>query len=243
MAKKKRKKSQKKSVSRPSGGAPSTEARSERKEAARRERERRIKAAKRRRLVRRSISVGVVVALVAGITGFMLFRNAREGERREQLLAIASDVGCGEPTQEPDRGQQHVAEPPAYEDQPAASGPHSASPLPPEVSAYDVPFDPSFEFRAVHNLEHGYVIMYYTQDQLGDEALDRLADLARGERKVMIAPHPNLPDGENLVLTAWRWTQRCDVGDGADLGDLETVAEGFIERFREGSDAPEPHAQ
>lgn len=186
--------------------------------------------------------MGVLVVLVAGITGFVLYRNAQESERREQLLAIATDLGCGEPTQEPDRGQQHVPQPPEYEDQPAASGPHSASQLPPEVSVYDVPFDPSFEFRAVHNLEHGYVIMYYTQDALDQEVADRLADLARGERKVIMAPHATLPDGENLVFTAWRWTQRCDVPDDIDLGDLETVAQGFIERFREGPDAPEPHA-
>lgn len=249
MAKKKRKKHQKKPAGRPASPPTSDEtsaARAERKEAARRERERRIKAAKRRRLVRRATIWGSVVAIVGGIAGFIVYQNVQEGQRREQVLAIASGLGCGEPTRYPDRGQEHVPEPPEYQDVPATSGPHSASPLPPEVSVYDQPFDPTFEFRAVHNLEHGYVIMYYDQDEesgLDQGLVDRLADMARGEPKVFMAPHPGLGDDENLVLTAWRWAQRCDLGAGAETDDLDTVVEAFIERFREGQDAPEPQAQ
>jgi hypothetical protein len=248
LAKKKRKKQQRKPTGRPANApkrAESTAARNERKEAARLERERRIKAAKRRRLVRRATTWGVVVAVVGGIAGFWIYNNAQESQRRQQVLALATDLGCGEPTQYPDRGQQHVTTPPDYQDTPATSGPHSASPLPPEVSVYDQPFDPTFEFRAVHNLEHGYVIMYYTaegENALEDDVVDHLADLARGERKVFIAPHPDLPEDENLVLAAWRWAQRCDLGGDAEIRDLDTVAEAFIERFREGPDAPEPHA-
>lgn len=243
MAKKKRKKSQRRPPARPAGADPSAQGRAERKEAARRERERRVRAAKRRRLARRAVTWGIVVALIGGITAFIVVRNARESERREEILAIATGVGCGAPTQEPNRGRDHVPAPPEYESRPATSGPHSGGALPPEVSVYDVPFDPTFEFRAVHNLEHGYVIMYHRQDALPDEVVDRLADLARDERKVIFAPHADLPEGENLVFAAWLWTQRCDIGDDVDVDDLGTVAEAFIERFREGPDAPEPAAQ
>jgi hypothetical protein len=45
-----------------------------------------------------------------------------------------------------------------YPDRPAAAGPHDASPLPPDPHVYAIPVP---ETRAVHNLEHAYVIIYY----------------------------------------------------------------------------------
>ncbi|HEX6208203.1 MAG TPA: DUF3105 domain-containing protein, partial [Actinomycetota bacterium] len=158
--------------------------------------------------------------------------------------------GCGEILTDDagdlvDEGAGHVDQPPQYQNVPATSGPHFTQWLPPGERVYDVPFDPAFEFRAVHNLEHGYIIMYYEQD--GERALDPgivedLQTLARSQPKVMIAPYPNLQEDENLVLVAWNRAQRCDVS-GASAGDVREVAEYFMDQFRgNGGEAPEPNA-
>lgn len=234
----------------PSGPASTPpEEREARKEAARREREKAIQAYRRRRLVKRVGVVGLVVALVGGGTFLVVNAMRSSAERDERMAALAREIGCGSILSDDagdlvDEGSDHVNQPPQYQNVPATSGPHFGETLPPAESVYDVPFDPAFEFRAVHNLEHGYIIMYY--DQEGDgavdpETLDELTSLARSQRKVIIAPYPNLPEGENLVLVAWNRAQRCDVS-GASAGDVREVADYFIDRFREGPEAPEPNA-
>lgn len=234
----------------PSSPAPAQPAdREARKEAAQREREKAIRSYRRGRLVKR-VGIAALTLAVLGGGGFLVVNAMRSSaERDEQIAALATEIGCGPVLSDDggdlvDEGAGHVAQPPEYANVPATSGPHFGQWLPPGESVYDVPFDPAFEFRAVHNLEHGYVIMYYEQD--GDGALDgdvleELTSLARSQRKVIIAPYPNLQDDENLVLVAWNRAQRCDVS-AASAGDVVDVARFFIDEFREGPEAPEPTA-
>lgn len=231
----------------PESSAPAQpEEREARKEAARQEREKAIRAYRRGRLVKRVGVVALVVAVVGG-GGFLVVNAVQSSAQRdERIAALASEIGCGTVQEPPDEGTAHVNQPPQYENVPASSGPHAPPGqwLPPEVSVYDVPFDPSFEFRAVHNLEHGYIIMYYEAEgdgALSEDIVSELTRLAERERKVILAPYPNLEDDENFVLVAWNRVQRCDVGDD-DAGDVVDVADYFIDRFREGPEAPEPNA-
>lgn len=240
MAKKKKRKRRSAPRAAPDQQGQQTSARAERKEAARLERERRIRAIRRRRILRRAGIIGLVLAVVGGVTAFVLVQNAQESERREEAEAIATSIGCS-PVDEsvPDEGAAHVQQPPTYQNVPASSGSHSPAPLPAEVSVYDQPFDPTFEFRAVHNLEHGYVLMYYRQGgdgALSEDAVGELRGLAEAEEEVIMAPYPSFPGEENLVLVAWNTEQRCQV-DG-DPGDVRTVAESFIDAYRNGP-APE----
>ena len=242
MAKKKKRKKRPSAGPGPQQEGQRTSARAERKEAARLERERRIRAIRRRRYLRRGIIGLVVLGAIGGITAFVLINNARESERREEAAALASTVGC-QPANEdvPDEGAAHVPQPQPYQNVPASSGPHNASPLPPDVGFYDQPFDPTFEFRAVHNLEHGYVLMYYEQEgdnALPDDVAGDLRGLAESEEEVIMAPYPNLQEDENLVLVAWNTEQRCDVE--GDAGDVRAVAGSFIDTYRNG---PAPEAQ
>ena len=242
MAKKKKRK--RKAPSAPSGGTvePSTN-RAARKEAARREREKAIRAFRRRRLLRRWAIIGLALAIVAA-GGVLIWSNVRQSSQaREETDALARQVGCGGVQQPPDEGRGHVNQPPGYQNSPASSGPHASQQLDPAVSVYDVPFDPAFEFRAVHNLEHGYVIMYYKQEgenALAGNVVSTLADLAESERKVILAPYPTLGQDENLVFVAWNRVRRCEVT--GEAGTVRNVAEGFIQEFREGPEAPEPNA-
>ena len=97
------------------------------------------------------------------------------------------------------------------------------------------------ETRAVHNLEHAYVLIYYRRDgpgALSPEVVARLATLARGEARVIMAPYPLLPDGTALALAAWNKLWECPADVTAD--QAATIARGFIDAFRGTSNAPEP---
>jgi hypothetical protein len=217
-----------------------------RKELARRERERRIKAARRRARNRRLIRWGVVLAAAAGIGGFIWYQ-ARSSQRLEDeatRVAAAFDASDPEPPL-PNEGTSHSPPYPYQDDEdglPAGSGPHNPTPLPAEPKVYDraVP-----EANAVHNMEHGYVLVYYQPE--GERALpaavrEELAGLVEGEDQVIMAPYPKLEQG-NLALVAWRRLQTATVPDRESAaGDTATLVRYFIETYRDSSLAPEPAA-
>jgi hypothetical protein len=217
-------------------------ARAERKEQARRERERRIKQAKRRQRTRRAVRWGVVLAAAGGIGWFVWNQVQENREVQQRAAAAAARIGIGEVQEPADEGTQHLQPtdpPPQYGTTPAASGPHAQSPLPAEPKVYDQPVP---ETAAVHNLEHGYVLIYYRAE--GDGALDQaivaeLEDLAEGETEVIMAPFENLAEGTNLALVAWTRLQEGLVPADADPADVGLVARGFIEEFKNGAAAPE----
>lgn len=237
MAKKKRKK---RPAAKPGPQPEQQSGRAERKEQARIERERRIKAIRRRRLLRRIGIIAIILAVAGGGFWFFWNRSQEAKERRERANEIAAEIGC-QPVDEDvdDEGTGHVTEIPTYQNVPASSGPHFAQTLPADVSVYDQPADPVFEARAVHNLEHGYVLMYYQPegDALPDDTISALEEIAESEEEVIIAPYPNLPEGENLVFVAWTNVQRCQAEGETD--DVVTVAEAFIRDFKNTGDAPE----
>ncbi|MGH2572617.1 MAG: DUF3105 domain-containing protein [Actinomycetota bacterium] len=96
---------------------------------------------------------------------------------------------------------------------------------------------------AVHNLEHGYVLIYHRQD--GQQALpapvmDSLERLAESESNVILPPYTQLEEGEALALAAWNKLQECPSRVGPEQAD--TLARAFIAQFRRGGEAPEPAA-
>lgn len=223
--------------------APPPGARQERKEAARRERERIIRAARRRRFLVRAARWGVVLLVIAGIAGFVAYRFYQDRRLLERADAAAEAIGCGEIQNQPSQGRDHVDTPPEYTQTPATSGPHSSAPLPGDQHVYTEPLDaPGVEFRAVHNLEHAYVIIYYRAEgpeALSPDMVDALADLARGEQKVFLAPYAELPEGTSLAFAAWTKLLECPRVSDSDSAVL--VAQGFVKRFRGTSNAPEPN--
>jgi Protein of unknown function (DUF3105) len=238
-----KKKKRKRRIQEAPAAPPTPRVRQERKEAARRERERIIRAARRRRFVGRAVRWGVVAAVLAGATSFVGYRFYQDRRLLERADAAAEALGCGEIQDLPSEGRGHLQQgspPPEYGTTPATSGPHSPSTLPSDIHVYEEPVP---EPLAAHNLEHAYVIIYYRAE--GPEALpqtvrDALAESARGEEKVILAPYPDLPDGTSVAFTAWTKLQECPKVTDADTAVL--AAEGFIKRFRGTTNAPEPSA-
>ena len=217
-------------------------AKRQRQAGARVERDRRRRRASSLRTLRRGAVAGVgIAALAVGLT--LLFRASGPNPVPEAAIRAADAAGCGEiqaPQASPAAGHLTQGETYDYPAEPATSGPHDLSPLPPEPHAYTAPLP---ETNAVHNLEHAYVLMFYRAD--GDERLptdvvDRLTALANGQDKVILAPHPDLPVGASLVLTAWNKLQPCP--PSTTPGQAAAVASGFIEAYRGSSNAPEPAA-
>jgi hypothetical protein len=176
-------------------------------------------------------AIAAVVA-VAATAGFVVVAREDDGS--------SAAAACRPDERRPDHGAPHVSPGETYEppERPATSGPHDASVVVPGV--YDRPVP---EVVAVHNLEHGHVIVYYRSDV--DEALppETVADLealVRLEPEVVMAPYPDLSEGTSLALVAWRWIQTCT----AEISPSEAVARAraFIAEHRNGPDAPEPEA-
>ncbi|MGH2662236.1 MAG: DUF3105 domain-containing protein [Actinomycetota bacterium] len=252
MAKKKRRR---KPARRPAGAAATqtqiqerpaaeraTSQRALRKEEARKERERRIRQARRQVRFRRAARWGIAVAIIGGIGGVITYRVVQDARLTERAATAASRLGCTPlaEAEQPDAGAGHT--PPFAEGLngvPATSGAHS-SPLEPEPAVYDEPIP---EENAVHNLEHGYVVIYYRAEgdgALSEEIRSELEDLAEGETKVLMAPYAGLAN--TLDLVAWRQLQTCDPPADADPGDAELVARAFVNEFRGGGLAPEASA-
>ena len=143
---------------------------------------------------------------------------------------------------EPDNGNSHLSPGQSfdYPQHPATSGSHDPGPLPADPHVHGTPVG---ETNAVHNLEHGYVEIYYRGD--GDQALpadvvSALENLADSERKVIMAPYTQLDDGRSLALVAWDRLQQCP--STVSSSQALSLARAFIGQFRGDGAAPEPAA-
>ncbi|MBI3647893.1 MAG: DUF3105 domain-containing protein [Actinobacteria bacterium] len=110
----------------------------------------------------------------------------------------------------------------AYRSRPPTSGPHTgSSPGPLPAGVYDTPPD---IYRAIHDLEHGASIVWYSPDappaqakQVKDFFDQRLIDAKVGQDRVIVAPfdYPEqgaagrLPSGVQMALVAWHRLETC----------------------------------
>jgi hypothetical protein len=85
--------------------------------------------------------------------------------------------------------------------------------------------------NAVHDLEHGVVWISYAEDRLTDADIQLIRDLTQGN-KVLAAPYVGLPEGENVVATAWARQLRMDSPRDPRLAQ-------FVAQYQDGDQAPE----
>ncbi len=183
----------------------------------------------------------VAIAALVGLGWLLFFRTPGPGEISTEARAAARAAGCGDLERNvvPNPSRAHLApgESFDYPDPPAAAGPHDASPLPPDPHVYRIPVP---ETRAVHNLEHAYVIVYYlptAEGGLPQATIERLAALARDQSRVIMAPYPALSNDRGLALLAWNTRWMCPATVTAD--QAVAIATGFIDAYRGTSVAPE----
>ena len=145
---------------------------------------------------------GVVAAVVIAI---VLVTSGGGGGK----LAASALGGAGCVVQDfPAMGRQHVLKLKKsfkYNSFPPTSGPHY--PQPAIWNVYDQPVE---QFRLVHNLEHGGVIVQYG-DKVSQAQVSRIVTWYSAEpNAVVVAPLPAL--GGEIALTAWTHLMTCSSG-------------------------------
>ncbi len=160
----------------------------------------------------------VGVLLLSGAL-FSVLRSEEESKTPlGDLGASASSAGCREPvTQDADGAGDHVA--PGtdidYPDSPPAFGTHYAAPQPMTRKFYTADDRPDVG-TLVHNLEHGFTVLWYDETIAEDKAqlaavraiTDKYPATSGLEDKFMAAPWTSgdgdgFPDGAHVALTHW----------------------------------------
>lgn len=197
--------------------------------------------ARRSRLLTFAVLGVILLALIGAFVWQKVEENRQEEARRLAALENLEAAGCTEVQNPPDAGTGHldqatlVQRPPEtlYTDRPATSGEHFGQWI--KTGVYDVLID---ERALVHNLEHGYVLAYYTEGAPAEDvtALKQYAQeqIDDGKyQKIIVSPWDGeLADGANFAYVAWTHRQLCEEFDDNIFGV-------FVDDFHSASgDAP-----
>ncbi|HEX2069857.1 MAG TPA: DUF3105 domain-containing protein [Actinomycetota bacterium] len=188
----------------------------------------------RRRMLRRAGRWGVGALVVGGVVGGIFFLNRPEQLNEAQRANVQRAERATRPagctpirTVNPfpgnaDRAHIGAAEAPqpppltSYPSVPPTSGPHLSGAQPSGV--YPEPVD---VYATLHSLEHGAAVIWYDPRAERNRQLQAIKDFygdpANGDH-VIVAPYDfpdqgpagRLPEGKQMVLTAWHHIQTCD---------------------------------
>jgi len=214
--------------------------------------ERERKAAERKRMFLFSGVIGLVALVIIGLTGWSLWsEHAKQSAIDSKALAdfgvSPSAAGCSPIQTSPATGgADHIPAPQPihYNQAPPESGPHRPTWAPFERKFYTPKDRPEVEML-VHNLEHGYSILWYDQTVANDpQKLQQIEDLAskfegseRDPANAFIAAPwmpsdgPSMPAGKHVAITHWYADpvtgnnqkgigQYCTQMSGAVVGDF-----------------------
>jgi hypothetical protein len=184
---------------------------------------------------------GALLAGTLALVWVLFLRAEAPGTIPTSVLETATAAGCDDPERpvlaNPSRAHLSPGEAFEYPDRPPAAGPHDPTPLPGEPHVHH---EPVAETRAVHNLEHAFVVIWYRPDADGGISADTIAaleGLAGDEDRVIMAPYPDLPQGRALALVAWNTRWMCPAGISPEQS--VEIARAFIDAYRGTTNAPE----
>jgi Protein of unknown function (DUF3105) len=150
-------------------------------------------ADRRRRWLIIGAAVGLIF-LIAGGAAFAYFALGGGTSTDGTLRAAGCTI-----VKEPAQGRQHVptlAKNFKYNTFPPTTGPHFPSPVP-----YDFYSDPVEQYRLVHNLEHGSIVIQYGEDVPESTVADIREWYLKDPNGIVVAPFPEL--GDKVVFEAW----------------------------------------
>lgn len=174
-------------------------------------------AQQRKRTVGLLILCVVLAAALLSYPVYLVVKDTQASGAALADLGVPADAaGCDAVATNPASGNQnHVADGTdvTYARTPPDSGPHYASPAPFTKRFYTTGDRPAVE-TLVHNLEHGYTVVWY-RDSAPQSDKDALAAIAKTftaedydpNQKFIAAPWTDadgaFPDGKTVVLTRW----------------------------------------
>jgi len=226
-----------------------------------------FETARKKEQRRRNLGLlAICLVLALGLLAYPLFLFVKDYQASNQVISdvgvSASSAGCAAVAENPATGnQEHVADGTTvkYEQTPPDSGQHYAEPAPFSKRFYTLDDRPAVE-TLVHNLEHGYTVVWY-RDTLAADQVEQLSTIAKTfkdetynpNEKFIAAPWSEadgagFPEGKNVVLARWladpanpsdTATQRgvrqsCATVSGASIQD-------FMAKYPSSS-SPEPNA-
>ncbi len=228
----------------------------------------RQKAAERRRLVALVLASAFVALAIAGGVAWAIVndRNQRQAAL-DRASGTAASAGCDPVITDPaSGGSDHFGPGSNKPDQtkatyptiPPSSGPHLSTPALSERRVYTTADAPSVE-SLVHNLEHGYTILWYDPSVEKSEAatFDALAKqvnaMPEAANKFIITPWDTsrgaFPAGKKYALTHWFAKVDQATGKISDQAGKRQLCSGLsaaaVESFVKAnpwSAAPEPGA-
>jgi Protein of unknown function (DUF3105) len=182
------------------------------------------RAAERRRTTMVFAACAAVAAVIIAVAVVAIVKQHNKSEALQKtdltsLGAKAAAAGCAPLSEEDGTGTgQHTTDPVSYQTSPPAFGPHNPSPDTSGVHFYTADDRPPVEVL-VHNLEHGWTIVWYDDTIAGDsEAIDVLKATAAKfdghgadpRYNMIIAPWTTddgagdpIPDGKHIAFTHW----------------------------------------
>ncbi len=215
------------------------------------------KAKDRRTTILVAVAAGAVVVVLIGLV-FVTVRNYRQDHPDQvSLVGVAAGAAsCDDVATDPATGVNEHVGPGTntpditkidYDSVPPTHGQHFPTPQVPANAFYTADDRPAME-NLVHNLEHGYTVIWYSEDlptEQQDE-LKQISDLARemeetGGKFIVSAwdtAYGELPDDKPVALSHW----------GVEAGKRQlcgAVSGAEIEKFIQGNpytDSPEPDA-
>ena len=228
-------------------------AKNQRRDSERRAIAERLQREQKRREQRRSLAIlGIAVVIVVGLLAAALIPYIKDQRAQGKLKSTAlskigvskSAAGCGDIVTKPtDHTQEHINAPTPipYKDAPPSFGPHRPQPAAFERKYYTAQDRPEVA-TLVHNLEHGYTILWYDDTLAKDsKQLDTVKAISdkMTDQRFIAAPWTSkdgksFPDGKHLALTRWtanadnpgdenkqrgNW-QYCTAVSGAVIGDF-----------------------
>ncbi len=209
----------------------------------------------------------VLVLLLAGVIGYGIL-DARKNQPENVIVGLGAPMAsasCDPVTTDPATGNsdhqgQGTNQPGitkiAYATVPPTSGPHFVQPVLDGRQFYSTSDSPPVE-TLVHNLEHGYTVLWYAPG-VATSAADQLKEIAGlankltpSQAKFIVAPLPEaygtLPAGKSFALSHWSATTdptsgavKAQAGHRMICGQLSGEAvQSFVTSYPR-TDSPEP---
>lgn len=221
----------------------------------------------RKEKMRSYLIFGFCLVVVAGLLAAALIPYLKDRSEERKLAGTeVSEIGASESaaacdpivTRKTDQSQQHIPSPTPieYKDAPPSFGSHRPQSASFERAYYTAEDRPEIA-ELVHNLEHGYVIVWYDETIAKDkEQLDQLKAIAdkynEATVRFKVAPWTAedgaaFPEGKHIALTRWSadaekpTDQKKQRGNWQYCGSTSgEVISSFVDKWSN-AESPEPN--